>query len=174
MTPPKSVVLGALGANHVRDSFECGEPALDLYFRTFASQYTRRRLARVFVAAEPPNGHVIGFYSLSASIFARHHLPSDAGRRLPHYPVPAAILGRFAIDSRFQGQGYGTLVLADAVTRVIQASDILAIYALIVDAKNEDARSFYERFGFLNFVDCRDRLYLPLCTMVKAQGAIRP
>ncbi|MGH6942736.1 MAG: GNAT family N-acetyltransferase [Geminicoccaceae bacterium] len=162
-------VLEPLAPAHDRSAFSCGEPVLDEYLRHRASQDVRRRVARAFVAVDRTDGTIAGYYTLSAASFSRRQLPEALARRLPHYPVPAAILGRLAIDRRCQGRGLGTLMLADAVKRVLRASETLAIHAIIVDAKNDRARTFYERFGFVAFTDAPDRLYLPLATAL--QGA---
>lgn len=83
--------------------------------------------------------------------------------------MPAAILGRLAVDRRYQGRGLGELMLADAIKRVLRASEALAVHALVVDAKNDGARSFYERYGFVAFVDTPNRLYLPLDTVLRTR-----
>ncbi len=91
-----------------------------------------------------------------------------AWKRLPHYPVPAAILGRLAVDRRYQGRGLGALMLADAIKRLVRASESLAIYALIADAKNDGAKAFYEHFGFQAFPDASMRLFMPLGRFIKS------
>ena len=170
------VVFAPLGPEHDRSAFSCGEPALDDYLRRRATQDIRRQVARAFVALDLAPGAIAGYYTLSAASFAREQLPEAVARRLPRYPVPAAILGRLAVDQRYQGRGLGELMLADAIKRVLRASDTLAVHAIIVDAKNDRAKAFYERYGFVAFVDAPNRLYLPLDTVLKARlegGATR-
>ncbi len=163
--PP--LVIEPLGAHHDRKTFSCGEPALDNYLRRQASQDARRRVARIFVAVGDTPGRVAGYYTLSAASFEREDLPADLARRLPHYPVPAAVLGRLAIDVAYQGRGLGELLLLDAIRRVVRASATIAVYAIVVDAKNERARAFYERYGFRAFPGVSRRLFLPLQTFQK-------
>jgi ribosomal protein S18 acetylase RimI-like enzyme len=160
--------FGPLGPEHDRSAFSCGEPVLDDYLRHQASQNVRRRIARVFVAVDRTSGLLAGYYTLSAASFARRQLPEALAKRLPHYPIPAAILGRLAIDQKYQGRGLGALMLADAVKRVIRASETLAVHAIIVDAKNDRAKAFYERYGFVAFTDTPNRPYLPIDTTLKA------
>lgn len=167
-------LLEPLGAGHDRSAFDCGEPALDDYLRHRATQDVRRRVARAFVAVDRATGALAGYYTLSAASFSRHQLPEAAARRLPHYPVPAAILGRLAIDQRYQGRGLGELVLADAIKRVLRASEALAVHAVVVDAMNDRAKTFYERYGFVAFLDIPDRLYLPLDTALMVSGNPAP
>lgn len=151
-----------LGPEHDRAAFRCGEPALDAYLRERAMQDLRRRIARVYVARGDHSGAVVGYYTLSAASFRRDDLPADVAKRLPHYPVPAAILGRLAVDQHYQGQGIGGQLLLDAFGRVLAASRLLAVQAVIVEAISDDAKAFYERHGFQPFPDQPRRLYIPL------------
>lgn len=161
-------VIEPLARHHDRDGFTCGEPALDAYLRRQAAQDVRRRVARVFVAVGDEPRKILGYYSLSATSFDRAELPPAAAKRLPHYPVPAAVIGRLAVDLVCQGRGLGELLLLDAVRRVLRAGAALAVYAVVVDAKNERARAFYRRFGFRPFASLPRRLFLPLETFRKA------
>lgn len=156
-----------LGAHHDRAAFSCGEAALDTYLRRQASQDVRRRVAQVFVAVGDSPATIAGFYSLSAASFEKDALPPDLAKRLPHYPVPAAVLGRLAVDRGWRGQGLGEMLLLDAIRRVIRVSAAIGVYALVVDAKNDEAQSFYERYGFRAFATAPRRLVLPLVTFEK-------
>ena len=162
-----SVVIELLGSHHDRSVFSCGEPALDAYLQRQASQDIRRRVAQVFVAVGDVPEKIAGYYSLSAASFAKDELPPALAKRLPHYPVPAAVLGRLAIDREHQGRGLGETLLLDAIRRVVRASTTIAVYAIIVDAKNERAQAFYERYGFRTFASEPRRLFLPLETFEK-------
>jgi ribosomal protein S18 acetylase RimI-like enzyme len=124
-------------------------------------------VARVFVAVGDVPEKIAGYYSLSATSFEKNELPSALAKRLPHYPVPAATLGRLAVDREQQGRGLGEMLLLDAIRRVIGASAVLAVYAIVVDAKNERAQAFYERYGFRVFAGEPRRLFLPLETFEK-------
>jgi GNAT superfamily N-acetyltransferase len=166
--PP--VVFEPLGPRHDRASFESGEPALDDYLRRQATQDIRRDTARVFVALVPTQDLLVGDYSLSAASFLREDLPQRLAKRLPRYPVPAAILGRLAVDRRWQRRGLGALMIADAIKRLVRASQALAIHALIVDAKNDAAKAFYQRMGFHPFPDMPDRFFLPLEPILRARS----
>jgi ribosomal protein S18 acetylase RimI-like enzyme len=161
------LVIEPLDAHHDRTSFSCGEPVLDAYLQRQASQDVRRRVAQVFVALGSAPNIIAGYYSLSASSFEKEKLPAALSKRLPHYPVPAAVLGRLAVDHREQGRGLGEALLLDAIHRVVRASATIAVYAIIVDAKNERAGKFYERYGFQRFADEALRLFIPLETIEK-------
>ena len=162
-----ALVIEPLGSHHDRAAFSCGEPVLDSYLQRQASQDIRRRVAQVFVATSDAPGKIAGYYSLSAASFEKDELPPALAKRLPHYPVPAAILGRLAIDCACQGQGLGETLLLDAIRRVVRASATLMVYAIIVDAKNDRAVAFYERYGFRTFASIQRRLFLPLETFEK-------
>ena len=162
-----SLVIEPLGSHHDRTAFLCGEPALDAYLQRQASQDIRRRVAQVFVAIGDVADKIAGYYSLSAASFEKNELPSALAKRLPHYPVPAAVLGRLAIHREHQGRGLGETLLLDAIRRVVRASTTIAVYAIIVDAKNEGARAFYECYGFRVFASEPRRLFLPLETFEK-------
>jgi GNAT superfamily N-acetyltransferase len=111
-----------LGSHHDRATFSCGEPALDAYLARQATQDIRRRIARVFVLVGDTPARVQGYYTLSAADFEKAELPPDMAKRLPHYPVPAAMLGRLAIDQSCQGHGLGETLLMDAIRRTLRAS----------------------------------------------------
>jgi len=154
------VILEPLGKQHDRSKFSCGQAELDDWFRRRASQDERRNIARVFVAVNPELG-VVGFYSLSSFKLDFDDLPEELARKLPRYDgVPAALIGRLARDNRVRGQGVGELLVADAVRRILNAAQSIAVFAIMVDAKNEHAATFYEGFGFRRFPLRSDRLFL--------------
>jgi len=148
-----------------RSAFSSGEPSLDRYLHQKAGQDIRRDVARVYVCVSPSApARIAGYYTLSAASIERATLPEQRAKRLPPYPVPAALLGRLAVASSAQGKGLGGLLLADALQRIDDSSRALAIHALIVDALNEAAAAFYRRHGFQPFPNTSLRLFLPLET----------
>lgn len=158
--PSESLRVEPLGSGHDRGSFVSGVEPLDRYLRSHASQDARKNLAAPFVLVLP-DGAVGGYYTLSATAVKLSDLPNQTARRLPRYPlVPATLLGRLAVDRRFQGRGYGRFLLADALYRV--ARNEIASFAVIVDAKDEAARRFYERESFLPFADQPMKLFRPV------------
>lgn len=164
MTPSGTLEILALGRRHDRAAFSCGIEALDRYLKTQANQDVRRRVARVFVCCEQGSDTILGYYTLSALSIDLSSLPEDRARRLPRHPVPAALIGRLAVSRDAQGQGIGRLLLANAVTRSLAVSEEIAIHAMVVDAKDERAKGFYEAFGFKPLVDEPRRLYLSLAS----------
>lgn len=149
-----------LATHHDRSEFESGVTPLDRYFRNQAGQDLRKKMAAVFVLVLP-TGAIAGFYTLSASAMKLSDLPADSARKLPRYPlIPATLLGRLAVDRRFHGNGYGRFLLADALCRAVRSE--VASFAVIVEAKDESARRFYERESFLPFPDQPMKLFLPM------------
>ena len=156
-----------LGKKHDRVVFSCGNEALDTYLKKRASQEAKKKIATTFVMVEGLTRAVIGYYTLSATSILLADLPDETARRLPKYPhVPATLLGRLAIDARYQGRGYGELLIIDALRRALQAATEVASYAVVVvDAINNRARSFYEQYEFCAFSDRKLRLFLPMKTI---------
>lgn len=162
-----------LAARHDRSRFACGVEALDQYLARQASQDMRRGYATVFVATCKPGPAVVGFYTLSMAGISVGLVPEPLRRKLPRYPtVPAVRLGRLAIDTSARGTGLGKFLLFDALRRSL-ASDV-AWAALLVDAKDEAARSFYLHFGFESLVDDPLHLYLPRAAVEAAFGTPTP
>ena len=117
-------------------------------------------MAAPFVLALP-DGAVGGYYTLSATSVNLAELPAQVSRKLPRYPiVPATLLGRLAVDRRHRGKGYGRFLLADALYRSVRSE--IASFAVIVDAKDENARRFYERESFLPLLDRPMKLFRPM------------
>ena len=163
---PQFLKIGPLGKQHDRVVFSCGNDALDTYLKQRASQEAKKKIATTFVLVDSPASAIIGFYTLSAKSILLADLPDETARKLPKYPhVPATLLGRLAIDSRCQGRGYGELMLLDALRRALQATSAVASYAVVVDAINERAQSFYEQYEFCSFPDRKMRLFLPMKTI---------
>ncbi len=162
------IAIEPLGKQHDRAGFTCGQSELDDWFRRRASQDKRRNIARVLVAVDDAFG-VVGFYSLSSFTLTLENLPEEIARKLPRYDViPAALIGCLARDQRARGRGIGQLLLADAIRRILGVGKTLAVFAIVVDAKDEHAARFYEGFGFRPFPLQPNRLFLPTSTAASA------
>jgi GNAT superfamily N-acetyltransferase len=142
--------LEVLAQSHVRDGFDCGVAALDVYFARQVTQDVRRRASACYVAVEARSGRVAGYYTLAASGVPLTDLPDALIKRLPRYPsVPVARVGRLAVDLAFHGQKLGGALLADAAMRALRSE--VAVFALVVDAKDAAAEAFYRHHGFEPF-----------------------
>lgn len=160
---PPSFRIEALTTTHDRTGFSCGAEPLDRYLKTQATQDMRRRVANCFAALPEGGAAVAGFYTLSASAIPLTDLPPEQTRRLPRYPVlPAALLGRLAVDQEFRGCKLGAALLFDAILRALNADP--AVLTVIVDAKDDAAAAFYRHHGFQAFAATPARLFLPVET----------
>lgn len=153
------VRIEPLGRYHDRVGFASGEPLLADWFRQRAALDDKRNVARIFVAVDDEG--IAGFYSLSAFTLSPTDIPEDLARELPRYDaIPAGLIGRLARDERVRGQGTGRLLLADAIKRILGAGRTLAVFAIVVDAKDDRAVTFYKRYGFRSFPLRPRRLFL--------------
>lgn len=149
-----------------RPAFDCGNPSLTRYFREQAAQDVRRRVAFCFVASDADG--LIGYYTLASATVGLLDLPSAQRKKLPNYgEVPCVLLGRLAIASERQGNGFGAALLADALERTLRAD--IAAHAILVDPLDDTAQSFYARFGFIHAVESQPkRMFLSLVTVATA------
>jgi ribosomal protein S18 acetylase RimI-like enzyme len=154
------ITFAPLGPAHDRSGFRCGVAALDRYLTQLATQDIRRRVSNCFVAVNA-NGKLAGYYTLAATAIPLLELSPEHAKRLPRYEAfPACLVGRLAVDENFRGRGLGSALLVDAVARTLRSEP--AIFALIVDAKDDAAARFYRHHGFLRFASRPMTLYLPL------------
>jgi GNAT superfamily N-acetyltransferase len=168
--------LEPLTGRHDRSGFDSGSEALDLWLRQTALQHQARGISRTFVAlpdqsavadylvagyGEIGSASILGFYALASAFVLVQDLPPAAGRRLPRQ-VPVTRLARLAVRQEMQGQGLGRLLLADALNRARGAAQSVGSAGVFVDAKDDAACRFYQRFGFQPCVDQRLKLYLSI------------
>lgn len=135
-----------LRAEHLLGDFACGESVLDEWLKRRAMNNQLTGASRTFVVTDDTNC-VYGYYALAAGAVA-HQLATSAVRRNMPDPVPVLVLGRLAVDHRAQGISLGSALLKDAVQRAVTVSQNTGVRALLVHALHEQARSFYERYGF--------------------------
>jgi ribosomal protein S18 acetylase RimI-like enzyme len=160
-----------LGPEHDRAAFSCGVEPLDRYLRQQATQDAKRNVAAPFILRRGDSPRVLGYYTLAAYGIRTQELPPEVARRLPRYEQqPAILIGRLARDVSFPGQRLGELLLLDALRRSLAQSDQLGVMAVVVDAKDDAARSFYEKYGFQQFPDHEYKLYLPIGTIRQLLG----
>ncbi|MGZ4955183.1 MAG: GNAT family N-acetyltransferase [Methylobacter sp.] len=160
--------IEVLDSKHNRERFSCGVEVLICYFLERVTQDVRRRATPCYVALETGANRVAGYYTLSAGGIPLIDMPEDIIKRLPRYPsVPVARLGRLAIDVDFQGRRLGGALLWDAIIRALRSE--VAVFALVVDAKDDHAEAFYRHHGFTNFDSLPQQLILPL-TNIASKG----
>ena len=152
---------------HNRSTFCCGVPALDAYLQRQAAQDMEKHAAVAYVGLiEPPA--IAGYYTLAQFSIDLVELPEALAKKLPRYPVvPATLLGRLAVSQAVRGQRLGEILLFDALHRSLRQSAHLASTGVIVDAKDESASGFYQRYGFIEILNSGRRHFLPMKTIEK-------
>lgn len=162
MTP--ALVTESLSSHHHRKEFSCGEETLDTYLKQYATQDQKRRVAAVLILPDEAN-QIKGYYILSSSNIPSEYLPEKLLKNLPKHPYqPATLLGRLAVNQQFQGQGIGETLLLDALYRSYVTSEQIGSIAVLVDALNKKASSFYDHYSFIRFQG-QNKLFLPMKTI---------
>lgn len=157
-----------LGSKHNRAAFSSNEPEFDRYLQTQAGQDSKRHVASTFVLCYQKQSTIIGYYTLSAAGVNVGDIPEDIVKKLPRYPqIPAALIGRLAVDKAYSGQGYGKFLLIDALRRTWEQSAQVAVAMVMVDALDDSAAQFYEHFGFQKFPEMHNKLFIPMKTVAK-------
>ena len=156
------------GRRHDRQGFTCGQDSLDDYLKAQATQDIRRKANAVFVLvaiAEPRT--VLGYFTLCAYGLAPGVVPEEARKHLARYPlVSATLLGRLAVATSHQGQGFGGILLVRALRKAYDNADVVGSSMVVVDAIDEKAAAFYAAYGFIQLPDST-RLVLPMQTVAK-------
>lgn len=158
-------VIENLQPRHDRAAFTCGQPTLDTFLRSLVTQYEKRRLGRTFIAIEPNQDRVAGFYTLAAGTLDLSSLPEKERKKLPKHPIPTIHLGRLAVDNAFRGRGLGETLLFHALQACLELSQKLGAFAVDVVAIDEAARGFYQKYGFIPLLDATLHLFLPMKTI---------
>ena len=157
-----------LDRTHVRDRFECRVPSLDNFLRALVSQYEKRNLGRTYVAVRGTDPQVLGYYPISSGAVAFETLPAEGSKKLPRHRVPVVLVARLAVDRSAQSQRLGERLLTDALARSVDLSAKLGIHAVVVDAVDQKAKAFYEKYQFTALLDGELHLYLPIATIAAA------
>lgn len=152
-----------------RNTFSCAVKALEDYFHRYVSQDVKKGLTKCFVLINNQQARIIGYYTLSALSIPITDIPQERiNKGIPYPTVPAVLIGRLAVDMNFQNQGYGKFLIADAIHKIRNTTIGAAV--LVVEAKNDDVASFYERLGFIEFKELKGtyrKLFYPLSKLIK-------
>ena len=163
MSSESDLVIETLNRHHRKAAFLCSIEPLDRYLKSQANQDIKRRVSRVFVVrSRQDDTRVLGYYTLSTLSIDLSVLPEKLAKKLPKHPIPAALIGRLAVDVSAQGKGIGKVLLSNAIKRTLAISSDIGMYAIVVDAINEQAESFYMQYGFAHLASEGKRLFLPL------------
>lgn len=155
-----------LHSKHKKANFICGNELLDNYIHKQAGQDIKRKLAACFVIPELESGLIKGYYTLSNGSIPLDFVPGEIRKKLPasYQAIPTTLLGRLAVDYRFQGQGIGKILLVDALKRSYELSKTIGSFAVVVDPIDLGAEKFYEKYGFIKLPHS-GKMFLPMKTI---------
>lgn len=161
-----SQISEPLNSTHKKSDFSCGKEMLDTYIQKQANQDVKRKLSACFVINETETNLIKGYYTLSNNSVASEFIPEQIRKKLPrsYETIPTTLLGRLAIDDRFQGQGIGKLILIDALKRSYEISKTIGSFAVVVDPIDQEAENFYNKYGFVKLPDS-GKMFLPMKTI---------
>lgn len=158
-----SYLIERLTERHQRGGFDCGDAALNEFLQRQAGQLARKGFGKTYVALADDGITVLGYVTLSAGQVKSAALSSHL--KLPRYPVPMLRVGRLAVSLNARGRGLGQQLLGFALGLALDFSERVGLYAVVVDAKHEQAKAFYSAFGFLATLSDPLCLYLPIATL---------
>jgi GNAT superfamily N-acetyltransferase len=156
-----------LASGHDRAAFDCGKQPLNDFIQKYAGQNRRLGVSQTYVAIRPGSNRVEGYYAISSGAVLFATLPDETRKGLPRYPVPVAHIGRLAVEKTAQGKGLGRVLLLDAMERILRAADFIGIHAIEVWAKDDEAKRFYLKYGFVPLLDDPFHLYISIKTIGK-------
>lgn len=158
-------MIELLNKSHRRNNFECGKDLLNHYIRHQASQDMKRKLAACFILTDM-NNDVQGYYTLSNSSISLDDLPELHRKKLPlsYLSIPATLLGRLAVDKKYQGNGIGKVLLMDALHRSYQISKEIGSFAVVVDPIDKEADIFYAKYDFIKLPDSK-KMFIAIKTL---------
>ena len=159
------LTIVTLEKKYDKTKFACGYVLLDDYLKKQAKQDVNRDLSACFVLVDK-NGVVKGYYTLSANSIKRDEFSEDLIKKLPpsYIDIPTILLGRLAVDESIKGNGWGELILLDALNRSLSITESLGTVAVIVDPIDENAQNFYSKYGFI-LLPTSGKMFLPMKTI---------
>lgn len=154
-----------LNKSHNRTEFDCGDDALNQYLQRTARQHNQKGISRTFVLIDSSQPQaIIGYFTLSICEVRSVKLPSNLAKKYPQ-TVPGVKLARLAVAQLHQRQGIGEILMIEAMTKAVNIADNAGVIGLFVDAKDERAKSYYARYGFISLEDNLLQMFLPLSTV---------
>lgn len=155
-----------LNSKHKKSNFSCGKEILDNYIQKQANQDIKRKLSVCFVIKETETDLIKGYYTLSNNSIPLELVPNEIRNKLlgSYKVIPTILIGRLAIDKKFQGQGIGKLILVDALKRSYEISKTIGSFAVVVDPIDQDAEKFYKKYEFIKLPDSK-KMFLPMKTI---------
>ena len=136
-------------SSHDVRNFDCGNTALNEFLIKYALSNTSAGIARTYVTTPVDQPTVAGYFSIAAGSVERATVPERVAKGTPQHPIPVALLARLAVDLKFQGQKIGPGLLKHALLKILEASRVIGIRAVLVHAKNQRGADFYAKYGFI-------------------------
>ncbi|WP_113924196.1 GNAT family N-acetyltransferase [Cognataquiflexum aquatile] len=157
-----------LDKKHNRDDFDCGKELLNNYLKNQAGQDIKRKLSACFVLAESTSNQIQGYCTLSNNSIPLSSFPDHIQKKLPrsYISIPTTLLGRLAIDTKYQGKGIGKILLIDALKRSYEISQEIGSFAVVVDPIDEEAEKFYEKYDFIKIPDS-GKMFISMKTLTQ-------
>ncbi|WP_192483826.1 MULTISPECIES: GNAT family N-acetyltransferase [Cysteiniphilum] len=149
-----------------RSFFNCGVPELDIFIQKFALQNQKKMYSKTYVAHATDSDEIMGYYTITAAEIIQKALPENINH--PRYPVSAARICRLVVNNQHKGAGIGAYLLKDALLKIVAAAQIMGVFAVIVDAKSDEAKAFYKNYGFIELTGQSLQLILAVATIEKA------
>ena len=150
-------MIELLNKKHNRKDFDCGKELLNDYLKTQAGQDVKRKLSVCFVLTDSETKVIQGYYTLSNSSIPLSSFSEQIKKKLPksYKSIPTTLLGRLATDKKYQGNGIGKILLIDALKRSYGISNEIGSFGIIVDPIDDDAKSFYQKYDFIELPDSK-------------------
>ena len=150
-------MIELLNKKHNRKDFDCGKELLNDYLKTQAGQDVKRKLSVCFVLTDSETKVIQGYYTLSNSSIPLSSFSEQIKKKLPksYKSIPTTLLGRLATDKKYQGNGIGKILLIDALKRSYGISNEIGSFGIIVDPIDDDAKSFYQKYDFIELTDSK-------------------
>lgn len=164
-------MIELLSKNHNREGFDCGKELLNNYLKTQAGQDIKRKLSAFFVLLVKETNDIQGYYTLSNKRIPLSSFPEQIQKKLPksYNSIPTTLLGRLAIDSKYQGKGIGKVLLIDALKRSYETSQEIGSFAVVVDPIDNEAEKFYKKYDFIKLPDS-EKMFIATKTLQELFG----
>lgn len=160
--------IEALTKAHHRNAFDCGDEALNYFLQKIARQHLDKGLSKTFVLVDTENStEIIAYMTLVVCEVLADNIPHQWKKKYPKR-IPAAKLARLAVAQNHQRKGYGEMLLIDAMKKILYVSKTMGIAGLFVDAKHQQAKDYYNQFGFLSLPEQLDDMFMSLATIAKS------
>ena len=153
-----------------RESFDCGNPDLNVFLRRSARKHMLLKMSSTYVLHRKNESEILAYYAICMGQVELSDLAEESRKKLPHHPIPVVRIARLAVSASHRNKHYGSLSLMDAIHRALRYSSEIGAHAIEVHAADATARAFYVKYGFTRLLDDANHLYLPMSTAGKLLG----